>query len=67
MHHDQRLDGWKAIANYLGRERTTAIRWAKERGLPVHRVPGGRTGTIYALREELDHWLASEEVNHNEA
>ncbi len=54
----QRLDGWKAIANFLGRERTTAIRWANERGLPVHRVPGGRTGTVYALRSELEAWLA---------
>ena len=56
---EERLDGWKAIANYLGRERTTAIRWASERGLPVHRVPGGKTGTVYALRSELDAWLSS--------
>lgn len=56
----ERLDGWKAIANFLGRERTTAIRWAKERGLPVHRVPGGRTGTVYALRSELEAWLSSD-------
>ena len=56
--NDQRLDGWKAIANFLGRERTTAIRWANGRGLPVHRVPGGRTGTVYALRSELEAWLS---------
>lgn len=60
MQHDQRFDGWKAIANFLGRERTTASRWARERGLPVHRVPGGQTGTVYALRSELDAWLASD-------
>jgi TolB-like protein len=58
MADDQRLDGWKAIGNFLGRDRTTAIRWMKERGLPVHRVPGGRTGTVYALRTELNDWLA---------
>ena len=57
----QRLDGWKAIANFLGRERTTAIRWANDRGLPVHRVPGGRTGTVFALRSELEAWLASDQ------
>ncbi len=57
---DQRLDGWKAIANHLGRERTTAIRWANARGMPVHRVPGGRTGTVYALRSELEAWLAGD-------
>ncbi len=60
MHQDQRFDGWKAIANFLGRERTTATRWARERGLPIHRVPGGRTGTVYALRSELDAWLSSD-------
>jgi TolB-like protein len=56
---DDRLDGWKAIGNFLGRDRTTALRWARERRLPVHRVPGGRTGTVYALRVELNEWLAS--------
>ena len=54
----RRLDGWKAIANFLGRDRTTAIRWASERGLPVHRVPGGRTGTVFAHTTELEQWLA---------
>lgn len=54
----QRLDGWKAIANFLGRDRATAIRWAKERGLPVHRVPGGRTGSVFARPAELEEWLA---------
>lgn len=63
MSEDQRFDGWKAIANFLGRERSTASRWARERGLPIHRVPGGRTGTVYALRSELEHWLASGSVD----
>lgn len=62
MQQDQRFDGWKAIANFLGRERSTASRWARERGLPVHRVPGGQTGTVYALRSELDAWLASDSM-----
>lgn len=64
---DDRLDGWKAIGNFLGRDRTTAIRWAKERRLPVHRVPGGRTGTVYALRSELEAWLASEPVTEEDS
>lgn len=53
----ERLDGWKSIAAYLKRDRTTVMRWSNERGLPVHRLPGGRTGTVYALRHELDRWL----------
>lgn len=55
-----RLDGWKAIAAYLKRDRTTVIRWARERGLPVHRLPGGRTATVFALRRELDRWAMPE-------
>jgi len=54
-----RIDGWKSIGAHFGRDRTTAIRWARERGLPVHRLPGGKTGTVYALRHELDAWAAS--------
>lgn len=53
----ERLDGWKSIAAYLKRDRTTVIRWTRERGLPVHRLPGGRTGTVYALKHELDRWV----------
>ena len=55
---EDRLDGWKAIGNFLNRDRTTALRWAKERGLPVHRIPGGGTSSVYALRSELDIWLS---------
>ncbi|WP_156352573.1 MULTISPECIES: hypothetical protein [unclassified Sphingomonas] len=53
---EDRIDGWKSIAAYFGRDRTTVIRWARERALPVHRLPGGRVGTVYALRGELDRW-----------
>lgn len=53
----QRLDSWKAIADYLGRDVRTVIRWEKDRSLPVHRVPGGRTRTVYAWSDELDAWL----------
>lgn len=54
-----RVDGWKSIGAHFGRDRTTAIRWARERDLPVHRLPGGKTATVYALRHELDAWAAS--------
>ena len=30
--HPERLDGWKSIAAYLKRDRTTVIRWTRERG-----------------------------------
>jgi tetratricopeptide (TPR) repeat protein len=63
-----RLDGWKSIAAHFGRERTTVIRWATERGMPVHRIPGAGRSSVYALTEELDAWLdASRSKGHIEA
>ncbi len=52
-----KLDGWKEIAAFLGRDVTTAIRWESERGLPVHRVPGSKRGAVYAYPAEIDVWL----------
>src|SRR5580693_1660744 len=54
-----RLDSWKEIATYLGRGERTAKRWESERSLPVHRLPGGGRGSVYALAAELDEWLKS--------
>ncbi|WP_375390406.1 tetratricopeptide repeat protein [uncultured Sphingomonas sp.] len=54
------LNGWKAIAAYLRREERTAMRWAAARGLPVHRAPGPGRGTVYALPDEIDAWLAAD-------
>lgn len=52
-----KLDGWKEIAAYIGRDVTTAIRWEHERQLPVHRVPGVKRGGVFAYPREIDHWL----------
>jgi hypothetical protein len=57
MSEPQRLDSWKEIARYLRRDVTTAIRWGRERGLPVHRVPGGKLSRVFAYTNELDEWL----------
>jgi hypothetical protein len=57
-----RLDGWKAIADYLGRDVRTAQRWREERGMPVHRIPGGKGGAMFADRAELDAWLLQRSV-----
>ena len=55
-----RLDSWKDIAAYLGRDVRTAIRWGKEKGLPVRRVPGGKRQAVFAYTAELDSWLRGE-------
>src|SRR5580658_6496795 len=54
-----RLDGWKDIATYLGKAERTVKRWEMDRGLPIHRVPGGGRASVYAFRTELNEWLKS--------
>lgn len=54
---DQRLDSWKAIAAYLGRDVTTVQRWERREGLPVHRHVHDKLGSVYAFRAEIDAWL----------
>jgi Tol biopolymer transport system component len=55
---ETRLDSWKEIAHYLGRNERTVQRWELERGLPIHRLPGTKRGGVFAFSEELDIWLA---------
>lgn len=58
------LNGWKAIAGYLKRDERTAMRWAAERDMPIHRVPGTGRGSIYALEGELDAWLEADRTRY---
>ena len=54
----QRLDSWKEIAAYFGRDERTVNRWEKDLGLPVHRLPGRAKGPVYAYTDELAAWMA---------
>lgn len=56
-----RIDSWKEIAALFGRDERTVKRWEKERGLPVHRIPGGSRGSVYAFKEELTAWLEAKQ------
>ena len=53
---EARLDSWKEIAAYLGRDVTTVQRWEKREGMPVHRHIHDKRGSVYALQAELDAW-----------
>jgi tetratricopeptide (TPR) repeat protein len=55
---NRRIDSWKEIASFFGRDERTVKRWEKERGLPVHRLPGERGG-VFAWSQELTAWLNS--------
>jgi Tol biopolymer transport system component len=55
----QRLDSWGEIAHYLRRDIRTVKRWEKEKGLPVHRLPGGKRQVVFAYQDEIDLWASS--------
>ena len=56
---ENRLDSWKEIASYLGREVRTAQRWEEREGLPVHRHIHNKAGSVYAFKTEIDEWRKS--------
>jgi tetratricopeptide (TPR) repeat protein len=60
---DTRLDSWKEIAAFFDRDERTVKRWEKERGLPVHRLPGKGKGGVFAYARELSDWLGASGSN----
>lgn len=54
----RRLDSWKEIGAYLGRDARTAQRWEREEALPVQRHRHRAGSSVYAFAEELDAWRA---------
>ena len=59
---DDTLRGWNAIAEFLSCDERTAKRWEQYRHLPVHRTrrtPGEGRPNVYALKPELEAWVAS--------
>lgn len=63
----ERLDGWKAIAGYLGRDIRTVQRWELNEHLPIHRLEHKQRATAYAFTAELDEWLARRAPHDTEA
>lgn len=59
---DRRLNSWKEIASFFGRDERTVRRWEKELALPVHRIPGGSKGRVFAFESELRQWLLTSEA-----
>jgi len=39
------------------------MRWARERDLPVHRLPGGKQGSVFAYEHELAAWAGRADLD----
>jgi Tol biopolymer transport system component len=61
-----RLDSWKEIATYLGRDVTTVQRWERQEGMPVHRHLHHKRGSVYAVSSELDAWRQGRKLRSSE-
>ena len=59
------LSGWKEIANYLGRGVRTVQRYERELALPVRRSAGKSTGSVIAIKAELDGWVSARPIRHS--
>lgn len=62
-----RLDSWKAIADFLQRDVRTVHRWEKTLALPVRRVPGARGHSVFAYVSEIEAWLKTAPLESNPA
>ncbi len=51
------LNGWKAIADYMGRGVRTVQRWELQLGLPVIRPRKHSRSPVCAKSEEIDAWM----------
>jgi hypothetical protein len=63
--HSQRteiLSGWKDIAKYLGRGVRTVQRYERELNLPIRRPHGGVSGSVIAIKAELDAWVTARPI-----
>ena len=57
----RRLESWKEIAAYLGRDVRTAQRWERNDQLPVRRLQHAKLASVYAYSDELDEWRLGRE------
>ena len=54
---EHRLNSWKEIAAFVGRDERTVKRWEQTRGLPVRRLPGPGHVYVFAYADEINAWL----------
>lgn len=62
----QILSGWKEIADYLRKGVRTVQRYEHALSLPIHRPAGKPSGTVTAIKTELDRWVKHDPVQMDE-
>lgn len=57
------LEGWKEIAAFLQRDESTARRWEREEGLPIHRHEHRTRSSVYAYPSEIVQWRTGRDTD----
>lgn len=61
---NDRLDSWKEIANYVGRDVVTCWKWAKKLEFPVYRInKKSNRSRIFSYKSDIDKWFKSKTKN----
>ena len=55
-HNTDKLESWKEITAYFGRDVRTVQRWERA-GIPIRRYALGKKNSVYALKTELQTWF----------
>jgi hypothetical protein len=58
----QFLSGWKEIASYLAKGVRTVQRYERQMGLPIRRPAGASSGSVLAVKAELDGWVQASPI-----
>jgi len=54
----ERLNSWKEVANYIGRDIGTCRRWTKKLGFPVYRIDkDSPRSRVFAFKSDIDEWF----------
>ncbi len=59
LSHGERLEGWKAIARFLGRGVRTVQRWERTLNIPIYRHGEAGRSPVHASCVELRRWTES--------
>jgi hypothetical protein len=55
---DDRLNSWKEISIYMGRDIVTCIKWERLYRLPIYRIdPQSNRSRVFAYKPELEQWF----------
>jgi len=58
METTERLDSWKDIAKYMGRDVATCMKWAKLYRLPVYHIAkDAPRSRVFTFKSEIDQWF----------